>query len=610
MKSHSHVVLSIEGLESRLTPAITIINGTTATFTDVDGDSATVKVSTGILSAGLFTSVAAGSGNQLQEINLSAGGFDGANLVITDKKSATGDGLVNVGYINSTGHNLGAVSVAGDLGQIDAGSDDTVVAAVKSLAVRSLGRFGTDTQAAGGDIQTNLNGRLGSLVVSGDIDGAFVNIVGFHGSIGSVTIGGSLIGGTTSSSGSISCINTGDVKIGHDVRGGAGASSGGIFAVQRISNVSIAGSLFVGPGSGSGQIEGELGIGIVRIGHDFVGGKVFTLSAPQITGNIAGVTIGGSMIGGSIVSFGDVGPIKIGHDILGSSVTGSGLISAGGKLAGIAVGGSLVGGSNHNTGVIHSGGDMGAVQIGQDLIGASIGAGDGPLDESGYIESLARIASVSIGGSIISGTNTSTSPVKPLTRNASIRAGDDIGSLTVKGGLVGNQVGIPSAVIISARGQAFPVPTRNVAIGKLAIGGSVEFAQILAGYAVDLTPKNADAQIGAVTVGRDWIASNLAAGVVDGGNGFGTAPDFKISGAGTTDTAGIVSKITSITIKGQAIGTPNSQSSTDHFGFVAQQIGTLKVGALSFGLKSGAANDMTAIAVGLTGDLSALEVAL
>ena len=40
----------------------------------------------------------------------------------------------------------------------------------------------------------------------------------------------------------------------------------------------------------------------------------------------------------------------------------------------------------------------------------------------------------------------------------------------------------------------------------------------------------------------------------------------------------ILAKIASITIAGQVFGTPASVSTTDHFGFAAQQIGAVKIG--------------------------------
>jgi hypothetical protein len=60
-----------------------IVNPTTATYTDIDGDKVTVKVSSGILTASLFTTAATGPGDQLQAIDLSGGGFDGVNLTIS-----------------------------------------------------------------------------------------------------------------------------------------------------------------------------------------------------------------------------------------------------------------------------------------------------------------------------------------------------------------------------------------------------------------------------------------------------------------------------------------------------------------------------------------------
>jgi hypothetical protein len=120
--------------------------------------------------------------------------------------------------------------------------------------------------------------------------------------------------------------------------------------------------------------------------------------------------------------------------------------------------------------------------------------------------------------------------------------------------------------------------------------------------------KNGDAQIGAMTVGGDWVASSLVAGVDAGGDGlFGTSDDVK---GGITDTPGIVSKITSVTIGGLALGAPNSTNPSDGFGFVAQQIGSLKVNGFDIAVSAGTANDLLGLNVGLTGDLKLLEVAL
>ena len=742
------IATSIEPLESRIAPAgmATLAvspDGHTATYTDVDGDHVALKVSAGTLTPGLFTGTTSAGHDQLQLLDLSGGGFDKASLTFSVAKVAGGDGLVNVGYINSTAHDLGAVTVNGDLGQIDAGDATFATPGLKSLTVRSMGRLGTDTQAAGSpSLLSVIVGPFGALKVAGDLkEESIVVQGGLNGTLSSVTIGGSLIGGAADFSGRV--FTQGDmgmVKIGHDVQGGAGlqsgylgsglgklagvsiggsligdgmdsgkitsiggtglvkiggnsiggkgSGSGSVFSSSKLIGVSIAGTLRGGGGQGSGEIRGDAGVGPVKIGGDVVGGtgdfsgrmvgatiesvtvggsfignsgencggvlssgdlgpvkvghdvqgagpdsgtiisngkmKSVTIGGSLLggagdfsgkigsdgdmgavkiahdvqgglgsnsgfigsSGKLASVTIGGSLLGGSntssgrIGSSGDMGAVKIAHDMQGGSGAFSGFIGTDGKLAGVTIGGSLLGGSNSNTGKIGCVGDIGPVMIAHDLIGGSI-TGSASLDRSGAIESDGRISSVTIGDSIISGIDNSTGS---LIHNATIRAANDLGSLVVKGSLIGNAGdGTPgnlSPVIISARGQAAPLPagaTTDLAIGKISIGGRVEFANILAGYDVSLSAVNGDAQIGAVSVGGDWAASNLVAGAKNAASGntkFGDGNDASIS-AGSLN---ITAKIASVTIAGQLFGTPASVSSTDQFGFVAQQIGTLKIG--------------------------------
>ena len=120
--------MNIEPLESRIAPAVVIAHPLTATYTDVDGDLVTIKATSfpsggGVFASSMFDGVAVTPGHeQLQLLNLSGGGFDNANVTFTVVKVASGDGLANVGYINSTEHDLGKVTVKGDLGQIDAGT--------------------------------------------------------------------------------------------------------------------------------------------------------------------------------------------------------------------------------------------------------------------------------------------------------------------------------------------------------------------------------------------------------------------------------------------------------------------------------------------------------
>ncbi len=589
MTAHTSLPASIELLESRIAPAVMILNATTATYTDVDGDRVTIKVSTGTLTGGLFTTTGLGLGEQLQTINFSAGGFDAANLTISVVRGDAGDGLAQVGFINSAGHDLGKVSVQGDLGRINAGDGDAAMPAVKSLTVRSMGRFGIATQEAGGTFGSSIAGVLGALVVKGDFKEIFMNV---NGGIGPVTIAGSLIGGAASGSGYIFCTgDIGAVKIGGDMLGGAGADSGFITASGKIASVTIGGSLVAGTSS-SAKIISSGDLGPVKIGRDVRGGAIGPSGFIASGGTLASVTIGGSLIGGAGASTGristpstDIGPVKIGHDMVGGAGSDSGLIFSGGELASVTIGGSLVGGAGTGSGKIFSGKEMGKVKIGHDFIGGSITGSTATLDQSGYITSFERIAGVTIGGSIISGIDDSTGG--DLTRNASIRAGDDLGSLVVKGSVVGHLTANgASRVIISGQGQAVQGATSDLAIGKISIAGHVEFARIFAGYDADLVARNGDAQIGAVKVGGDWAASSLVAGVLNGTSGntnFGNANDQSI-GAGNTN---ITSRIASILIGGHVIGTQDSISIFDQFGFVAGQIGSFKAEGFKAPLTSG-----------------------
>src|SRR5262249_32341678 len=127
-----------------------------------------------------------------------------------------------------------------------------------------------------------------------------------------------------------------------------------------------------------------------------------------------------------------------------------------------------------------------------------------------------------------------------------------------------------------------------------------ELAEIFAGYVFDpntndVKPMNADAQVSAVTVGGDWIASSLIAGVTGGTNNvIGDSDDVKMSGTGVKDDAdnlGAISKIASLVIKGRALGTADS---TDNllFGIEAQQIESIQIGGTRVPLTIGASNDL------------------
>jgi hypothetical protein len=339
----------------------------------------------------------------------------------------------------------------------------------------------------------------------------------------------------------------------------------------------------------------------VKIDRDLLG------NAGQNSGSvsavtIAGVTIGGSILGGTANAAGQVdgdsslGVVKIGHDVHGGSAIATGYIVSDGTISSVTIGGSLVGGTANLTGGIFPT-ELGPVKIGRDLVGGSLAPGAATIDRSGFIETQTRIVSVAIGGSIIAGLDDSA--VGELVRNASIRAGDDLGSLSVKGSLIGNvSLNGTSPVIISARGQSSPVGD-DMAIGRIAIGGSVERANLFAGYDTSLVPMNDGAQIAAVIVSHDWIASNLVAGTIAGIDGlFGTDDDAPIAGVNP------LSRIASIIIKGQVFGTG---AAGDHFGFVAREIGAAKITGQTLALTASVTDLPTALSP-VTGDVRLREI--
>jgi hypothetical protein len=201
-------------------------------------------------------------------------------------------------------------------------------------------------------------------------------------------------------------------------------------------------------------------------------------------------------------------------------------------------------------------------------------------------------AGVTIGGSIYASSTSGSS-------GEVVRSTTELGPVLIRGRLIGNTT---NRVVISASGPANPVAANVVAIRSLTVFGRVERADILAGY-IGTGALGGGFQIGAVTVGGDWIGSNLVAGAMAGPDGqFGT-PDDVVS---DPVPAGIVARIASVTIDGQVLGTVGG---SDHFGFVSQQVGSFRVNGISLPLHPGLGNDLTGLPVGPTGDVTVREVA-
>lgn len=340
--------------------------------------------------------------------------------------------------------------------------------------------------------------------------------------------------------------------------------------------------------AGGGTLEsvvvGNAGSLIVK---SDVRGATFTVNGDLKTVSVAGSVIAGTGLG-RIETTGDLKTVNIGGNLAGGALADSGKIEAAGALGTVNIKGSVIGGTAEEAGTIDGGGSIGSVTIGRDLIGGG-GPYSGSIYTGGGGSDTGAIGNVTIKGDLIATSNAQTGIISDSTLGA-VKIGGDVrgtAAFTAK---------------IQAEGLLNPTTAKQaLAIKSVTVTGSAEFAEIRAGYGIGGTATNADVQIGAVKVGRDWIASNLVAGVEANGDGFGNTNDSLFDNGEEAD---IISRIASISIGGSAIGTPGG---TDAFGFVATQIGSFSVGGTKFPLT--AAVDGTPQLVGSTGDLRLREVA-
>jgi hypothetical protein len=244
---------------------------------------------------------------------------------------------------------------------------------------------------------------------------------------------------------------------------------------------------------------------------------------------------------------GYLGTTHVGNILGGVGAQSGQLVSAGGM--GQVTAGNLVIGAGELSGLVRAGlGGTGTGNV------AALKLGNLGLAASGAVPAVA-------GGTVeVSGTITQFTAGNLL--SAEVHAGR-IGSFTANS-LVGS--------IVTAEGGATAKARTDLALGKITIAHDVISSTIYAGYDLETQPVNGHAQIGAVVVNGNWTASSLVAGIKDAqANDFGDADDTAIA---TNDGSALLSKIASVVIKGSVTGT---QTGGDHFGFVAEQIGSVTI---------------------------------
>src|SRR4030095_7703396 len=464
-----------EPLETRIAPA-------SLTLTDVDGDKVVITVSKGSLELGGNVIV---SGNQITMIDLSDSAFANANLkIVATRGEDGGDGCVNIGQINGGTHDLGKVSVDGDLGRIVCGDSEPGKPALKSLTVQSLGRLGISTGAP--DLVTPVSAAIPKIVIKGDLAGAQIMIPETEdtGDVGSITVGGSILGGDQLFSGSMNVGGKiGTLRVGRDIAGGSGQGAANILLNKGAQHIVVGGDLRAQPaesGINSALIGTEGDIGTVKIRGSIVGGNTQNSGAISAS-NIGSATIGGGVYGGfgpgsgTITGVNSIRSLQIHGDVKGLG-SGSGKIVAD-TLKSLTIGGDIAGGPNTYSGRILAG----------------------------------TIGSIKVAGSVISGF---------ASRSGWISADQSIGTIAI----AGNLLGFPNVpVAITAASNPDATDTVNLVIKSIKIGGRVEFANILGGFDSSGTAVNLHAQIGSITVGGAWAASSVSAGIAPVNLFFGDA---------------------------------------------------------------------------------------
>lgn len=491
---------NFSGLAVKLdAPAPTIAaDGKTATWTDLDGDTVTLKVSTGGLTADKFRMLLGTKGVALAKLDLTAANFSGATVSLTAKPGTSGgDGRVNIGGIDATGRDLGTVTVPGDLVQLLAGDGTKPSPSVKLLKAGSIAAFGDGLNGGPGSV--TLADGAGSIIVAGDMGGTIQ--LGAAGKTGSLTIGGDVVGANGGDHGKVR--NSGSATVG---------------------KVVISGSVKADDSGDVGQVFLR-GVGSLTIGGSIKGGASNNSGAVDITGTgKTQVTIGGSIIGGGLGASGDailrnVATVKVGGSLIGGTSSSTGTLSVTGTVS-VTVKGDLIGGTGFYSGSIT--GSTTDTFIKSLTIGGSLSSDP---NQSLQLD-LNRVGSITIGGSVNGEPGAPViiavaGMVNPTTAAQSLA----IGKITIAGSL-------SRGIIIAGSTSFFSEKTPDASIGMVKIGKDMEASSIAAGIA----PKSGgfgdwDDSLATGSKGSTTILASIAK-ITIGGQLYGTL-------GGDVDTFGI-----------------------------------------------------------------------
>lgn len=537
----------------------------------------------------------------------------GADMAV---RSLTVKGSVELLRLNAG--NLALTNADASIGSITVSGDWIASSATAGTTPGIDGFTGTedDTLAIGGRDRANLHASIGSFMVKGQALGSYAEPTDMFGIVAE-QIGTAKVGGRTFAFTS----TAGEAFFAAPTLGGAGTENPRFdFTIRELGAATPSGLVTGGVNlqiSTDGRtatfndVDGDL-VTVKRTSGIFTTSDFSLVPATSGGGQLAqlAVSVPPNNAGVSLAITAKPGPdggngfVNVGEIVAGSVLMGA--VNVSGDLGRYAGGGP---GANNQPGTgsiaVHSFGVLGA-STGASTVKSGFDHSLGRLVVATDVRGVnllnfgdARIGDITIGGSFIGLGGTGkiggarglgATKIGGSVLGGVLDGGDgSVGAITIGGDLVGT--GLDT---IRAWGQLTgPAKGPDFAIKSLTVKGGIENAFIAAGLSD--TDRNADAAIGAVAIGHAWIGSNLIAGAASGGDGiFGTTDDTKLTG-GTRDQTAIYSQIARITIKGQALGTP---AHGDHFGIVAEQIGSAKVGAVKLKFTKGprTATDAFAIA--------------
>jgi hypothetical protein len=549
----------------------------------------------GGLSTASTTSAISGS---VGTVNI-AGNLDGT-LGAADFFNHPGTG--NIGHLNiggsldgNTGTGIGQVNFTGTLGTVVIGGG--IEGGGSAFSGTLDGNYGTFSKigsvivkgsvpddpnpnplGVGTSILGNSGGLSGSILatsvgtvfvagdVLGGIGGSSGGIQGGN-SLGTVTIGGSLIGGNfatgnpgeASGSGNVFAATIGSVTIGKSILGGTGLQSGEIFGTTRINKVTVMGDVHGGTAGQtvnsaavdglSGDIRGHA-IGTVVVEGSLIGGN-----------GVSGDTNRTGSFGGSIISQTTLGSVYIGKSVVGGSGDNSGSIATNvGNIgsvivAGAANGVSLAGGAGASSGSIFAGGALTTLMLAQDVAGGS-GDTSGSITVGENLGTLAlnggNLTKLEIGGNLKGGTANNTGDIavfgqlksgtiKGNVQGSSTSSGsltdtgyiqvNSLGTLTVGGALISGTAS--GGGTLDSSGEIRSGTTiGNITVGGLTGNATTPVVISAAGVANLASTATSDIAIGHVTINGNVGYADIAAGyntdTTGGKLGTGVSADAQI----------------------------------------------------------------------------------